>query len=186
MTDSEYARHRAALGLPGTTRQAVAKAKAAGRLRRSLGADGTIGDAELADAEWRANTDPSKGPELRPARRDRLTSTAAVAEIEGRLREIMAADYDDTKRRALALIAPLVAGAVEELRTGGRASAAALAAALRLDDPTDDDAGIEVLGAVGEIVEFGSADPVEAARAAGREIASGRWWRRQEEDHGDE
>lgn len=51
-----YARHRAELGLKGTTHQAVSKAIETGRI--STEPDGTI-DPDKADAQWKSNTDPS-------------------------------------------------------------------------------------------------------------------------------
>ena len=53
ITQADYARHRAELGLPGATRQGVAKALRDGRIK--LLSDGTI-DPARADAEWTCNT----------------------------------------------------------------------------------------------------------------------------------
>lgn len=53
MTGAEYARHRAASGLAGGTRQAVSLAVKQGRIRKLP--DGTI-DPDEADAMWAANT----------------------------------------------------------------------------------------------------------------------------------
>lgn len=57
LSRSAYARHRQALGLPGATHTAVARAIAAGRIL--LEPDGTIDPAE-ADAAWAARSDPAK------------------------------------------------------------------------------------------------------------------------------
>lgn len=52
-----YAAHRKAKGLPGGSESAVRKAISSGRI--SIGA-GDLIDAEVADAEWAAVTDPSQ------------------------------------------------------------------------------------------------------------------------------
>lgn len=54
-----YARHRARLGLPGATLNAVQTALEHGRITR--GADGKI-DPVAADRSWLETTDPSKRP----------------------------------------------------------------------------------------------------------------------------
>lgn len=54
-----YARHRAELGLPGASLQAVQRARDKGRI--SLEPDGTV-DPSRADQEWTANTDLSEAP----------------------------------------------------------------------------------------------------------------------------
>jgi len=59
MTRAEYARYRAAKGLPGQTRQAVGAALKAGRIR--LEADGTI-DPVVADAQWKVNSKAQPKP----------------------------------------------------------------------------------------------------------------------------
>lgn len=66
MSLREYARHRASLGLVGTSAMAVSKAVKNGRLKRSVvrdhNGDPKIADPELADREWAAATDHSKAP----------------------------------------------------------------------------------------------------------------------------
>ena len=60
-----YAKHRAAAGLTGATAEAVSKAISAGRLSKSIvrvkGAP-KVRDADLADAEWAANTRAERVP----------------------------------------------------------------------------------------------------------------------------
>jgi hypothetical protein len=62
----DYAKHRRALELPGTSKQAVSKAISSGRLVKSIVRDANgapkVADAELADREWAAGTDHSKAP----------------------------------------------------------------------------------------------------------------------------
>lgn len=53
MSQRAYARHRAELGLPGTTHRAVQKAIEAGRIK--LNAEGLI-DSDAADRAWAANS----------------------------------------------------------------------------------------------------------------------------------
>lgn len=52
----EYARHRAAGGLPGATHRAVQVAIKSGRLAKSVTKTGKIRSAKAADAEWAAAT----------------------------------------------------------------------------------------------------------------------------------
>lgn len=54
-----YARHRADLGLPGSSLQAVQRARDKGRI--TLESDGTI-DPDRADREWALNTDLTDAP----------------------------------------------------------------------------------------------------------------------------
>jgi hypothetical protein len=54
-----YARHRADLGLPGSSLQAVQRARDKGRI--TLEPDGTV-DPERADREWTLNTDLTDAP----------------------------------------------------------------------------------------------------------------------------
>lgn len=64
----EYARHRKDASLPGGTVNAVRTAIDSGRLCKSLTPDGRqIADAELADAEWEANTLADRRPQSGPA-----------------------------------------------------------------------------------------------------------------------
>jgi len=54
VTQADYARHRAAKGLPGCTREAVRKAVEAGRIS-TMGADKLI-DPAVADIQWAQNS----------------------------------------------------------------------------------------------------------------------------------
>ncbi len=60
----EYARHRKARGLSGTTLRAVQDAIASGRLTVT---DGKIADAAAADAQWLATTREDRRPDNGPA-----------------------------------------------------------------------------------------------------------------------
>ncbi len=74
-----YAIRRKAAGLPGGSAEAVSKAIAERRLKKSVvrvNGQPKIADAELADREWEANTQPRA--DLSPRRRQR-----AQAEAEG-------------------------------------------------------------------------------------------------------
>lgn len=63
MSLRDYAKHRAALGLPGNAAK-VSEAIKVGRLKESVARDDRgdpkIADVELADREWELNTDPLK------------------------------------------------------------------------------------------------------------------------------
>lgn len=97
----EYARHRAELGLAGTTHRAVQVAIRDGRIVNAV-RDGKI-DAAIADAEWNATTLtnripitgptsvtigddddelPANVPSLKESRARREAAEAALAEIE--------------------------------------------------------------------------------------------------------
>lgn len=62
MSQRQYALRRKQLGLPGGSHVAVGNAVRAGRLARSVNAEGKIVDPELADREWAENTDHSEAP----------------------------------------------------------------------------------------------------------------------------
>lgn len=65
LTQAEYARSRAARGLPGGTREAVRKAVDQGRIS-AFGPDKLI-DQELADAQWERNTRARVSPQAAAA-----------------------------------------------------------------------------------------------------------------------
>lgn len=89
-----YARHRAALNLPGKTRASVQEAIESGRLAASVayvGGRPRIRDVELADREWAEATKAEHIPitnggegasALAAARTRRETALAGLAEIE--------------------------------------------------------------------------------------------------------
>jgi hypothetical protein len=74
-----YARHRAELGLPGTSHKAVQKAVAAGRIR--LSPDGKV-DSDEADRLWAANTDESQRRNLAQEGRTAPVPRAPRPEVE--------------------------------------------------------------------------------------------------------
>jgi hypothetical protein len=86
MTYSQYANHRKSRGLSGQTKQAVAEAVKAGRVLRL--ADGSI-DAEKADTQWQARTDPGKQrsvnrrspPKRNPARGEEAKTDAETGGV---------------------------------------------------------------------------------------------------------
>lgn len=63
VSQAEYARHRAALGLSGGSRAAVHKAVAAGR----ISIEGGLIDPERADVEWKRTRAPGSGGRRRPS-----------------------------------------------------------------------------------------------------------------------
>jgi hypothetical protein len=82
LSQSDYARHRASLGLRGATRQSVSEAVKSGRI--SVDAHGKIPDAELADVEWNENTDP------RRIRAEELGDVPSLAESRAKEAELRA------------------------------------------------------------------------------------------------
>lgn len=71
-----YARHRADLGLPGSSLQAVQRARDKGRI--TLEPDGTI-DPARADREWALNTDLTDAPGTVVEAHARVIGPAAAA-----------------------------------------------------------------------------------------------------------
>ncbi len=161
MTAAQLAHHL------GCSRQAVLKAAAKGRLTRCVRRDdhGRVVDFDptIAAEEWEANrTQPLTRIAAQPA---------AVAEVAERLSEVVVASLDDGRRYRLQLVPFVVEGAAEALRGLGRVpTAAALAEALRLELGAED-AGIDVLVALEEVIEDGPRAGEarnEAARQVGR------------------
>jgi hypothetical protein len=151
----------------GTSRQAVLRAAANGRLSRSVRRDdtGRVVDFDPAEAarEWEANrTQPPRQIAAQPA---------AVAEVAERLKDVVVANHDEERRYRLQLVPFVVEGAAEALRRQGRVpTATALAEALHLE-PGDEDAGVDILVALDEILESGPAAGQRrfaAARGVGR------------------
>lgn len=66
MNQSKYARHRAELGLPGTTRQAVSKRVKEGSIPVVMQDGKALIDPAAADAAWSANTDPARAKASKP------------------------------------------------------------------------------------------------------------------------
>lgn len=72
----EYARHREASGLPGTTLRAVQKAVESGRISTIPDAKGkTKIDPAVADIQWSNNTDPDQSARANAGRRITLGGT---------------------------------------------------------------------------------------------------------------
>lgn len=183
MNDREYAAHRKRLNLPGGTRQAVAKARRTKRLKDSLGPDGLVRDALEADREWLGNTE-SKGQLVgalmraengagsrEPAPIPPDFTVQVVAELR---RVVESVHKDETDRLVDHYGAEVVTGAAAALAEAGRVpTLALLLEVLRLDDLTDEDAGIEVVGPLTwDIAQLDDpADGREAARDLGYESA---------------
>lgn len=85
MSQRQYARRR------GVSSAAVSEAVAAGRITAE--ADGTI-DADRADREWQANTDPSLQRDKKPAAEMKPVPQSAVDAVADTLREEGAAPDD--------------------------------------------------------------------------------------------
>lgn len=73
-----YARHRADLGLPGSSLQAVQRARDKGRI--TLEPDGTV-DPDRADREWIQNTDLTDAPGAVVEAHARVAAPAAAAGV---------------------------------------------------------------------------------------------------------
>lgn len=184
LSERAYAKHR------GCARSSIQAARRRGRLSRAVSTDenGRVWiDPEVADREWAASTYADRAPltgRTAPRRRSSAgggPKPAELAALEQRLAAVVKADLAEAERFILERLVPeLVEGALEELRrAGGGSTAADVATALRLD-LDDEDSCIEASTSLCEIVFSATADPAADARAAGREIASGRWWQRQE------
>src|SRR3989304_8880851 len=98
----EYARHRKKQGLPGGTLSGVQQAISSRRIVESLTRDGKIRSAELADAEWAANTAgdsvPLTGPTA-PPRRTEAPSLFSAARSRHEAAKAELAELEVGKRR---------------------------------------------------------------------------------------
>lgn len=96
MTQSEYAKHRAARGLSGGTSAAVLKAIRSGRINAT---DGKI-DPDAADRQWEAKTRKHAGLHMPAASDDRQSQHDAGKQAQG-------LSYADAKARSEAAAASL-------------------------------------------------------------------------------
>ncbi len=174
MNIPEYARRR------GVSAQAVRKAIASGRLVRSVARDakGRIGvDAALADVEWERRTDPQKIHTHRELFAPPATSALDFPGALRRLTALVEADQADLLRYLRELVPHVIEGCAGALRGSlqRNPTEAEVALALRLD-PEDEDAGLDVLVELHDIVEgvgAASESAAELARQAGRDAVLG-------------
>jgi hypothetical protein len=172
-----YGRHRGALGLPGRTYRAVAKAVASGRLVRSVGRDEQgrplILDADLADREWASATDPGRRRRVdlidpRPAAR-MAPSAPTFTDVERRF-AARVADVGAALVVGFVAVPEIVLGALEALRerAGREPTPAELEAVLLGGD--DGTWGYAMLGAVLAATDgVSDSDRLAMARADGRD-----------------
>jgi hypothetical protein len=174
MNVPEYAKRRR------VTAQAVRKAIASGRLVRSVARDerGRVEiDAAVADVEWNQRTDPQKIHTHRELFAPPAVSALDFPEATRRLTALVEADFAEVQRYVLELVPHAIEGAAEALRAARQRNPteAEIALALRLD-PEDEDAGIDVIVSLQEIVDGTGAKAggaVELAREVGRAAAVG-------------
>jgi hypothetical protein len=194
----------------GVSHPAVLKAIKQGRLAGSVRRDARgrvdIEPAEgarewdnrgrLSPAERRGERDPfSTAERVRPPAAvgnplpgTRPPAPDVPADVSRRLVELVDEDLADVRGCVLVLVPHVLAGAIDALRDLGREpTAAEIVTALGLE-PSDEDAGIDLLVAMHEIVEgdgAGSALAADLARQAGWEAAVRRLtWKAQGADDG--
>jgi hypothetical protein len=132
-------------------------------------------DPVLADAEWEANTQTDRVPRTGPTAPRALRPTASAApppQVVRRLEQLLAEDLEETERHVRELIPHAVAGAAETLRRAGhQVDEDDLVEALSLQ-ADDEDAGIEVLFGLRQIVEVGDGPglAVDQAKNVGRQV----------------
>jgi phage terminase Nu1 subunit (DNA packaging protein) len=135
---SAYARHRKERGLPGGSESGVRQAVSSRRLVRSVTRAGKIRDAELADAEWSANTAadcvPITGPTA-PKVQPVAPASFSTARSRHEAAKAELAELELAKRRRELLPAADVASRIAGVFTQCKTKILGVPARLRQLDP---------------------------------------------------